>query len=205
MAEPAIITPGADDAEDASLSHSDALKVVAKLRAENAKRRANDAPIEPDVVNENRVLKERLEKIDADKRAADEVESLKRGEHEKVIAEKEAELLSERRVAKEKERTLRDRLMERELKVHLADSIDADVCAKLIDKKMISFDPETYEISGVDAAVALLREAKPHFFGAAKPTGTNVAGRGATPGGSKVSSNLMDQEGTLDSLVGQYR
>jgi len=180
--------------DTSNLSKEEAVKELAKARREAAERRVKLRDYE----------RKDAERTETERKSA-EADSIKRGEHEKVIAEKEAELLSERKASKDKERVLRDRLMERELRVHLADSIDADVCAKLIDKKMISFDPETYEISGVDAAVALLREAKPHFFGAAKPTGTNVAGRGATPGGSKVSSNLMDQEGTLDSLVGQYR
>ena len=176
------------------LSKEEAVKELAKARREAAERRVKLRDYE----------RKDAERTETERKSA-EADSIKRGEHEKVIAEKEAELLSERRVAKEKERTLRDRLMERELKVHLADSIDADVCAKLIDKKMISFDPETYEISGVEAAVALLREAKPHFFGAARPTGTNVAGRGAAPGSGKVTSDLMAQEGGLDSLIGQFR
>lgn len=197
-----------DNTDLVGLTHEQALLEVRKLREENARRRVAAKGADPVITDLETKLsgyqKQDAERVEKERITA-EAEALKRGEHEKVIAEKEAEILSERKASKDKERLLRDRLMERELKVHLADSIDADVCAKLIDKKMISFDPETYEISGVDAAVALLREAKPHFFGAAKPTGTNVAGRGATPGGSKVSSNLMDQEGTLDSLVGQYR
>jgi len=184
--------------DTSNLSKEEAVKELAKARQEAAARRVKLREYE----------RKDAERTESD-RKANESEALKRGEHEKVIAEKEAEILSERKASKDKERLLRDRLMERELRVHLADSIDADVCSKLIDKKMISFDPDTYEISGVEAAVALLREAKPHFFGATKPSGTNANGRGPVNGGTKTSSSLMEQAGekgaTLDSLISQFR
>ena len=184
--------------DTSNLSKEEAVKELAKARQEAAARRVKLREYE----------RKDAERTESD-RKANESEALKRGEHEKVIAEKEAELLSERKASKDKEHRYRDALIERELTDHLTDSIDSVVCSQLIDKKMISFDPDTLKVSGVAAAVALLREAKPLFFGVKKPSGTNANGRGPVNGSTKTSSNLMEQAGekgaTLDSLISQFR
>jgi len=176
------------------LSKEEAVKELAKARREAAERRVKLRDYE----------RKDAERTETERKSA-EADSIKRGEHEKVIAEKDAQIIAKDRASKEKDRAFRDAMIEREIKSLLADAIYPDVCKKLIDKKMLTLDADTYEITGGQAAVALLREAHPLLFTDGKRTGTNVAGRGATPGGSKVSSNLMDQEGTLESLIGQYR
>ena len=197
-----------DNTDLVGLTHEQALLEVRKLREENARRRVAAKGADPVITDLETKLsgyqKQDAERVEKERITA-EAEALKRGEHEKVIAEKDAEIIAKDRATKDKDRIVRERMIEREIKDLLSDAIYPDVCKKLIDKKMITMDPDTYEITGGQAAVAILREAHPLLFTEAKRTGTNVAGRGATPGGSKVSSNLMDQEGTLDSLVGQYR
>ena len=136
-----------------------------------------------------------LEEADATRKADGEKEreesARKAGDLEKHLAELKEERRLDSEKTKRKDKQIENRLLEEALRARMGDAVDTDV-VKLIDRKGIVVDPETYEVTGIDEAISAFREAKPHFFKAGAPTpspngGTNTYGRGPIGNGSNAA------------------
>lgn len=116
-----------------------------------------------------REYEEAEEKRQTQLKAREEEEARKRGEFEKIDAERKAELEALKRSNAQREANMKKRLIDEAIKARCADAVDPDVI-KLIDRKGVEVDSETFEVTGIDDVVKTFRESKPHFFkGAEEP------------------------------------
>lgn len=194
--------------EPDNLTLEQALDALKKSRDENADVRIKNR----DLTQAQTDLTTRLDKIDADKKTADEGESVKRGEFEKLAKEAKDALASERRANTQSLAAAKRLIMEEAVNARLTDAVHPRV-AELVDVSSILVgDDMKYDRAALDALVASFKTDNPTFIraeGQVAPKTTNSQGLGrSSQSSSSANTDPVDwskSDSSLDSLVSDFR
>ncbi len=169
---------------------------VLRAELERARKEAADRRVKV------RSYEEADERRKEEERSKEEERARKAGELEKVVAELKAEKEAVKRAAATEKSAMKKRLVDEAIRARLTDAIDPDI-SKLIDRKNITVDDETFELSGVDDTITAFRALKPQFFGSkpAAPAATNSHGLGPKSGGPAVA--LKDYAKATEMSIAQ--
>lgn len=162
------------------------------------------------VASKAKTANEVLEKIEADKKKADEAELAKKGEQDKVIAAKEAEIeaLKTSQVLKDKQTALK-------LKASQEGAANVDTFLKLADLEKVELDAEgNVKAESVDALITSMKTSDPYLFTTKTAENAGAGTKGAGEGGegsgatkqffrSQLSDSKFYQENRTDILAAQ--